>query len=174
VGALPSWSYMSLGGDTNAAIRMDGSLWTWGNNSQGALGLGDTTVRSAPIQVGLLTNWKMIFAAGSQNMYAIKTDNTIWNWGANNFGQLGQGNNTARSSPVQVGVLTDWEILGVSPLRTPLIIKTDGALWSWGRNDSPGYMGITPLLNASSPVQVGQGTTDWRFVHYANLALRDG
>lgn len=172
VGLIPSWSWVSAGGTGNAAIKTDGTLWTWGSNTQGNLGLGNTAVRSSPVQVGLLTDWKIVYAAGTQNMYAMKTDNTIWAWGANNFGQLGQGNTTPRSSPVQVGSLTDWAMLGVTPLRTPHIIKNDGTLWTWGRNDS-GDMGIGNLLNGSSPVQVG-AETDWSYVRYGYLSLRLG
>jgi alpha-tubulin suppressor-like RCC1 family protein len=82
-------------------------LWTWGRNSSGELGIGNTTSRSSPVQVGALTNWKLVDA--SQGFcFAIKTDGTLWTWGGNSSGQLGLGNTTNRSSPVQVGALTTW------------------------------------------------------------------
>ena len=82
-------------------------LYTFGNNSFGQLGLGDTTSRSSPVQVGALTTWLSV-AAGRYYAAAIKTDGTLWTFGLNNFGQLGTGNTTYRSSPVQVGALTTW------------------------------------------------------------------
>ena len=83
------------------------TLWSWGNNSYGQLGLGDFTHRSSPVQVGTLTNWSKI-AGGGNHSLAIKTDGTLWTWGYNRFGQLGLGDTTYRSSPVQVGALTNW------------------------------------------------------------------
>ena len=82
-------------------------LWSWGGNSSGRLGLGDTTNRSSPVQIGSLTTWLNI-AGGYTHRAAIKTDGTMWAWGNNLNGQLGIGDTTKRSSPVQVGALTNW------------------------------------------------------------------
>jgi alpha-tubulin suppressor-like RCC1 family protein len=82
-------------------------LWSWGRNSYGNLGLGDTTNKSSPVQIGALTTWSNI-SAGNANSAAIKTNGTLWVWGIGNFGGLGQGNTISRSSPVQIGALTTW------------------------------------------------------------------
>ena len=79
----------------------------WGDNGYGKLGLGDTTNRSSPTQVGSLTNWAAI-ASGNQDTVAVKTDGTLWCWGRNNDGQAGDGTQISRSSPVQIGSDTDW------------------------------------------------------------------
>ena len=94
-------------------------LWAWGHNGSGALGLNDTIWRSSPVQVGSLTNWKQvsygIFSSltgvtGIQSYgLATKTDGTLWAWGYNLFGPLGLNDITNRSSPVQVGTLTNWK-----------------------------------------------------------------
>jgi alpha-tubulin suppressor-like RCC1 family protein len=89
------------------AIKTDGTMWSWGQNSYGRLGLGDTTNKSSPVQVGALTNWLKL-SAGVYNAVAIKTDGTLWAIGRGNYGQLGLGDTTNRSSPVQVGALTTW------------------------------------------------------------------
>src|SRR5207244_1881582 len=73
---------------------MAGTLWAWGSNFSGELGLGNVTNRSSPVQVGGLTNWTQIAAGGLGR----KTDGTLWAWGDNASGQLGQGNTTPRSS----------------------------------------------------------------------------
>src|SRR3989338_9110551 len=80
------------------------TLWAWGSNSYGQLGLGDTTSRSSPVQVGTLTTWTS-FAGGGSHSLAGKTDGTLWAWGSNNSGRLGLGDIANRSSPVQVGTL---------------------------------------------------------------------
>ena len=90
--------------------RTSPGLWSWGRNSHGQLGLGDTTNRSSPVQVGSLTNWRLV-AGGEYHTAAIKTDSTLWIWGRNDYGQLGLGNTTNRSSPVQVGTSTNWRIV---------------------------------------------------------------
>ena len=108
------------------AIKTDGTLWSWGYNSSGELGLsnsGTTTHRSSPVQVGLLTDWQHV-AAGQMHTYAVKTDGTLWSWGYNNAGQLGLGNTTNRSSPVQVGSLTNWQQVAVGNEHTVAILAS--------------------------------------------------
>jgi alpha-tubulin suppressor-like RCC1 family protein len=107
VGSLNNWSKVSCDGFASASIKTDGTLWMWGNNNFGQLGLGNTTNYSSPKQVGSLTDWLSI-ACGNYFELATKTDGTLWSWGYNTTGQLGQGNITNLSSPKQVGSLTSW------------------------------------------------------------------
>ena len=131
-------------------------LYSWGRNNYGQLGLGNTTYRSSPVQVGALTTWLNI-AAGNLFSLATKTDGTLWSWGRNNYGQLGLGNTTDYSSPKQVGALTTWSKVAGGKEFT-IATKTNGTLWSWGRNDF-GQLGLEDITNRSSPVQVGALTT---------------
>ena len=134
------------------------SLYAWGNNANGQLGLGNTTNYSSPKQIGSLTNWLNI-AGGYENFAAIKTDGTLWSWGKNNMGQLGLGNTTTYSSPKQVGALTAWSKVTVGSMST-FAIKTNGTLWAWGYNPQ-GQLGLNNLTYSfSSPVQVGL-LTNW-------------
>jgi alpha-tubulin suppressor-like RCC1 family protein len=109
VGALTNWYQVVGGYNHTLAIKNDGSLWAWGLNGTGELGidLGAGTDRSSPVQVGALTTWLQV-AGGRNFSLAIKTDNTLWSWGQNSYGKLGQNNTANRSSPVQVGALTTW------------------------------------------------------------------
>ncbi len=165
VGTLTTWKQVSAesGAGTSVALKTDGTLWTWGLNTYGQLGLGDTTFRSSPVQVGALTNWKQVIACGSHCL-AIKTDGTLWAWGGNDNGRLGLGDLTHRSSPVQVGALTDWKELSNffngAQSASSICIKTDGTLWAWGSNTN-GQLGLGNLTHRSSPVQVG-ALTDWK------------
>jgi alpha-tubulin suppressor-like RCC1 family protein len=134
------------------------SLFTWGRNAYGQLGNGNTTNRSSPAQVGTLTDWSKITAAGYKQFgAAIKTDGTMWAWGRNDNGQLGLGNTTDRSSPVQIGALTTWLTVAAGYTHRAAI-KTNGTMWTWGRNNS-GQLGIGDTTNRSSPVQIGALTT---------------
>ena len=168
VGTLTNWAEVSVGRGNVLAVKTDGTLWSWGLAIYGGLGLGDTTARSSPVQVGALTNWSKVAAISCVGL-ATKTDGTLWSWGKNNVGQLGQGNTTNTSSPVQVGTLTNWsKIAGAGSKYTSFggsyiygffsSIKTDGTLWSWGRNNY-GQLGLGDTTSRSSPVQVGALTT---------------
>jgi alpha-tubulin suppressor-like RCC1 family protein len=157
VGGDTTWSTISAGVYHSLAVKSNGTMWAWGENaSNGRLGLGDTTDRLTPTQIGGLTTWSTV-SAGRYYGIAVKTDGTMWAWGSNNNGQLGLGNTTDRSSPVQVGALTNW--LSVAGGDNTLFgIKTDGTLWSSGHNNN-GQLGDGTTTNRSSPIQVGALTT---------------
>jgi alpha-tubulin suppressor-like RCC1 family protein len=162
VGALTNWSKASVGFRHTAAIKADGTLWVWGNNTYGQLGQNNVTYRSSPVQIGSLTTWSFVFA-GDFNSAAIKTDGTLWTWGYNQYGALGQntGSTISRSSPVQVGSGTTWASVafgGQGGVAFTLATKTDGTLWTWGANNN-GQLGQNDTTNRSSPVQVGSLTT---------------
>ena len=136
-------------------------LYVWGQNINGQIGLGDTANRSSPVLLGS-ENWSASARAvigGAQSSGAIRADGTIWVMGANNNYQLGTGNNTAYSSPVQLGALTNWLKATGGNYHTHTI-KTDGTLWAWGRN-ALGQLGLgdSGATSRSSPVQVGALTT---------------
>jgi alpha-tubulin suppressor-like RCC1 family protein len=116
VGALTTWSVAYPRANATHASKTDGTLWAWGAGAYGALGVGNTTNYSSPVQVGALTTWASA-TKGAYSAYktvAIKTNGTLWAWGDNSAGQLGQGNTTVRSSPVQVGTATNWLSTGLS------------------------------------------------------------
>jgi len=90
-----------MGGYNIGAIKTDGTLWSWGYNQTGSLGDNTTTSKSSPVQtIAFGKNWKQI-ACGGSHTAAIKTDGTLWNWGGNSYGGLGDNTTTNRSSPVQ-------------------------------------------------------------------------
>jgi alpha-tubulin suppressor-like RCC1 family protein len=119
VGNTNDWKRISAGNAAAAAIKKDGTLWTWGANTTGQLGLGDINPRSSPTQVGTLKNWKYVKTRITNNTtFGIKTDGTLWAWGGNGGGQIGDGTIVPKSSPVQVGSFTDWkEITELGAIR---------------------------------------------------------
>jgi len=137
-----------------SAVKTDGTLWMWGGNDNGELGMNNTTKYSSPVQVGSSTDWDSgqdKLAEGHQSSFAIKTDGTLWSWGTNNRGELGTNNRTERSSPAQIPGTT-WS--SISALKYSVLArKTDGTIWSWGYNGN-GELGVNDRSNRSSPVQV--------------------
>lgn len=158
IGALTTWSKVSGGQYWGIAVKTDGTLWSWGLNNIGQLGNNDTIARSSPIQVGALSTWANVFA-GEQFWVATKTDGTLWGCGRNDGRQLGIGTGSSMSSPVQIGALTTWyEAAGGGSMC--LATKTDGTLWGWGFNVH-GQLGQNSSGNLfSSPVQIG-ALTNW-------------
>ena len=105
IGALTTWSKVSTYYYHSAAIKTDGTLWAWGNNTNGVLGDGTTTNRSSPVQIGALTNWSQV-ACARYITVALKTDGTLWSWGLGKF--IGDDTTVSKSSPVQIGTQTNW------------------------------------------------------------------
>ena len=150
------WKTVSVG-THSLAIAQDGSLWVWGANTRGQLGLDDTNNRLEPTQMGIDNDWKSV-KAGTDYTLALKENGTLWAWGANNWGQLGLGDLTDRDQPVQVGVSTDWAVINTKHY-TSFAIKSDHSLWSWGYNNQ-GLLGSGGGLGHNIPIQVGSDT-DW-------------
>jgi alpha-tubulin suppressor-like RCC1 family protein len=176
VGTDTDWWQVAAGAFNTLALKTTGTIWSFGAGADGKLGLNDITNRSSPAQVGSGTNWSKISYHASDLVAAIKTDGTLWMWGRNVNGNLGQGDATNRSSPTQVGSLTNWKSVDVSLFHTDAI-KTDGTLWAWGSMGTAqaGRLGLNDTINRSSPVQVGTNT-NWKRVSNAittTLALKN-
>jgi alpha-tubulin suppressor-like RCC1 family protein len=166
VGSDTTWKQVSVGGSGfSMAIKTNGTLWGWGRNNRGQLGVGDTTDRGTPVQVGTETNWKQI-SSGNNHAASIKTDGSLWLWGRNDFGgALGDGTRTDRNSPVQtVSGGYNWKLVSAGGYNTSAI-KTDGTMWAWGYNDQGG-VGDGTRIDKSSPVQTISGGTNWKSVFY--------
>lgn len=122
----------------NVVINSDGTLWAWGRNDYGQLGVGTTVDHPAPVQVGTGTDWQTI-AAGGFHTVAIKSDGTLWAWGHNVNGQLGDGSTTYQFSPIRVGTDSNWQMVSAGFMHT-VAIKSDGTLWAWGHNPTTQFV----------------------------------
>lgn len=134
------------------ALKADGTVWSWGDNAKGQIGDGTVvTDKTTPVQVSGLTEVVAI-RTGRFFSLAIKSDSTVWTWGENLYGQLGDGSTTDRYSPVQVTGLT-----GVTNVECGAFechaTKSDNTVWAWGRN-TYGNLGDNTLTHRSNPVQM--------------------
>jgi alpha-tubulin suppressor-like RCC1 family protein len=158
-----NWKQVSSGDFHTAAIKTDGTLWTWGRGTNGRLGNGVTTGSiSTPVTTFAGgTNWKQV-SAGYRHTAAIKTDGTLWTWGFGTDGRLGNNSGTSVSTPVTTFAGgTNWK--QVSATAHTAAIKTDGTLWTWGRNQG-GALGTNDITNRLTPVTTFAGGTNWKQV----------
>jgi alpha-tubulin suppressor-like RCC1 family protein len=134
-----------------AALKSDGSVWTWGEGGGGRLGNNASTNRSSPVSV--VGGHSFVEVSAVANHYAaLKADGTIWAWGNNGSGQLGQNSVASRSSPISV--VGDHSFTGVmAAVSSTFAVKADGSVWAWGANGD-GRLGDGTITNRSSPVQI--------------------
>jgi alpha-tubulin suppressor-like RCC1 family protein len=165
-----NWKQVSCGPEVIAAIKTDGTLWTWGRNISGILGVNDTNGRTTPVTTFAGgNNWKQVTlgsTSGSNHIAAVKTDGTLWVWGQNGFGQLGNNASGDRLTPVTTFAGgTNWKQVTCVSGNTAAI-KTDGTLWVWGQNDF-GQLGINvagATTGRTTPVTTFAGGTNWKQV----------
>ncbi len=185
--ALPSWvpiqvpglnniTAIASGHRHNLALRSDGTVWGWGENWGQ---LGDNTIedRYSPVQVhgpndvGYLDGVVKI-AAGDQHSLAIRSDGTVWAWGRNNYGRLGDGTTTHRLTPVQVVGLTEVVAIAAG-FDHSLAVRQDGTVWAWGHNHK-GQLGDGTTTSSYTPKQVPglTGITAVSAGYWWSLALK--
>lgn len=156
IGTVNDWSPKYSMYKHVLAIKNNGSLWSWGFNFDGECGNGTSGQQNfvlAPQQIGT-TTWQDI-ATGLSYSLGVQTDGTLWAWGDNGFGQLGNGTTTDSNIPIQIGTGNNWSKVFTID-RTSFAIKTDGTLWSWGL---PGFILGRTNGNYDVPGQVGIDTT---------------
>ena len=163
---ITGWKQVDCGGFHTIALRNDGTLWAWGRNSQGQVGDNTTITRSSPRQISAgatgITGWKQI-SGGTFFSAAIRTNNTLWVWGDNFYGNLGDNTNISKSLPVQEFTAgTNWKQVSCNNWTTTAI-KNDGTLWSWGLN-SYGQLGDNSTITKSSPRQEFTASNNWKQV----------
>lgn len=156
---------ISSGSEHSIALKSDGTVWTWGWNENGQMGDGTyANNRSSPIQVSGLTG-AIAIAGGHKHTIALKSDGTVWAWGYNGVGQLGDGSHDSRNTPVQVSKLKDVTAIATGRYHT-IALKSDGTVWAWGWNDY-GQLGDGTYVSRSTPVEVSA------FIDVAAIAAGD-
>ncbi len=148
-------------GGFSLGLQTNGTLWAWGANQSGQLGLGTTTLSPVPVQVGSVSNWVQV-EAGAKHTLALQRDGSLWAWGANESGQLGRGDTNSSLSPVRVGTESAWVEVRAGGFYS-LARRADGTIWGWGANTA-NQLGVTPPTNRFSPTRIGTNA------HWASLS----
>lgn len=169
------WKQAAAGACCSLALKNNGTLWAWGNNWAGPLGIGSTSNSVVAVQVGVATNWTKVWA-GRLETVAMQSGGSLWYWGQNPNPAIAQ-NASQILVPTRISPDTNWVDVGFGE-ATVFAIKSDGTLWAWGR-DAHVYTGVSdPSLDAA-PVRVGTNT-DWRTISACGwwwcqgLTKRDG
>jgi alpha-tubulin suppressor-like RCC1 family protein len=160
-----NWKQVATGYDISFGIKTDGSLWTWGNSTYGALGIGSPFAASTPVTTFAGgNNWKQV-SCGYNHVTAIKTDGSLWTWGLNISGQLGTNDTISRSTPVTTFAGgNDWKQVSSSSFgAASAAIKIDGSLWIWG-GGTTGALGNNRSINICTPITTFSGGNDWKQV----------
>jgi alpha-tubulin suppressor-like RCC1 family protein len=151
---------VSLGREHALGVKEDGTLWAWGRNHWGQLGIGTSVDSSVPVRVGIGRTWSLV-AVGDSHSLAIQTDGTLWAWGLNQNGQLGLGDFLPRYAPVKVGTVSSWAAVAAGDTHS-VARQKDGKLFAWGRNHY-GQLGQTDPVDQRAPKQVGSAT-NWDII----------
>lgn len=134
---------LSSGGGHTCALKANRSLWCCqiGDGTQGTSQAPASADKVSPVEITALGTSVKAVSAGGEFTCAVKTDGSVWCWGDNHFGQLGQGtsgiagNGSGSPVPIQVSAVgTTTESIGIGYAHA-CAIKTSGAVWCWGRND---------------------------------------
>ena len=164
VGGIVNWISASAGSRHSLGIRADGTMWAWGANNAGQLGINQAfdpgTERSSPVAiVGGITDWVQS-ASGQYQSHGLRANGTLYGWGYNGSGNLGDNTTANKSSPVAtVGGFTDWVKISTNQNHA-LAIRANGTLYAWGYN-SNGQLGINLSGPRSSPTLVAGGIVNW-------------
>lgn len=150
---------VSCGSAQTCARKIDGTLWCWGSNNLGAVGDGTTTDALSPVQVTALGPDVAEVAAGFGFTCARKTDGTLWCWGKNVSGQLGDGTKVGHLEPAQVTALGNTVAHVAVGYENVCVIKIDGTTWCWGENLFGG-VGDGTTTNRLTPTQASSLKTD--------------
>ncbi len=154
------WIYASAGEDYTIALKNDGTMWGWGNNEFGQIGNATYKEIRVPTQEDTnATNWKSL-SAGANHSASIKEDGTLWSWGQNNSGELGDASNLSKVVATQESTASSWKSVSCGYDHT-IAIKDDGTLWTWG-NNFYGQLGNSSTTNSNIPIQIS--TDKWNSI----------
>ncbi len=154
VSGLSDVTAIATGNSHTLALKSDGTVWAWGYNNLGQLGNGTTSNSSTPVQVSGLFNVTAIASRGGSHTVVLKNDGTVWAWGSNFAGQLGNGTTVNSSTPIQVSGLSNVIAVTAGSSHTAAL-KNDGTVWAWGYN-SYGQLGDGTITSRSTPVKVSE------------------
>jgi alpha-tubulin suppressor-like RCC1 family protein len=168
VGTDTNWKKIDTDTEGNSAIALktDNTLWSWGYGAYNQLGQSNNSNILSPTRIGTATTlWKDV-SMGSSHTLAIKSDGTLWAWGLNTYGQL--GDNTLTNKLLPTAVLTSGSWISISAGGGfSTAIKSDGTLWAWGKNNIY-QLGMNVTGTRKTPRNIRSTITDWISVSSGN------
>ena len=178
VSGLTGVTKIAAGCGFSLALRSDGTLWAWGFNSVGQLGNGSTASSAVPVKITGVSQVTAIAAGWDSAVAIVAGGASVWAWGGNDSGQLGDGTLTGRTTPVRVTQIGTVHITGAAVgYRYAAILGTDGSVWAWGA-DNNGQLGNAPAAApATRPVNTiaaGSGITQIAAGADHMVALKSG
>jgi RHS repeat-associated protein len=150
--ALTNVAAVALGGAHSLALTSDGAVWAWGANTKGQLGDNTVTERHTPVAVSGLSSGVVAIATRTSSSYALKSDGTVWAWGNNANGQLGDNSTTERHVPVQVSGITNATAIAAGE-SSAFALRADHTIAAWGLNTS-NQLGDGTVTQRNAPVSV--------------------
>jgi alpha-tubulin suppressor-like RCC1 family protein len=170
ISGLSGVTAISAGASPALAVRSDGTVWAWGFNGHGEVGTGTTGGSfDAPQQVQTRVGGALVPLTGitsvtgaTSNALALRSDGTVWGWGWNNHGQVGNGNDNPQNAAVQV-MVGSVPLTGITAVSTGVdgassyALASDGTIWAWGNNGNGQLGNGTSGADQYTPAQVSVG-----------------
>ena len=161
IGIDTNWEMVSCGHSFSTGIKTDGTLWSWGFNQYGGLGNG-LFVSTVPIKVNLDSDWAKVSShIDAYHAVMLKRNGTLWSWGENTKGEVGDGTTNSHTTPIKIGTDTNWSIIETG-LNYTIAKKKNGTLWAWGSNNY-GQLGLGDNTDRLSPIRIGSDS-NWQSV----------
>jgi len=157
IGSEKGWIAVTAGGTRTLALKGDGTLWIWGDDSSGES-------KMIPTQIGSDSDWIAVTAGSSHNV-ALKADGSLWTWGFNWYGELGDGTTIEKREPTQISSYSDWIAAAAGDGHT-MALRADGSLWGWGDNWR-GQLGDGTTESKTTPTRIGSDS-NWTAVAAGN------
>jgi alpha-tubulin suppressor-like RCC1 family protein len=155
--SLPSmWVDLSITSTHSVGIKSTGTMWSWGNNSDGQLGIGNTITKHSAQQIGTAKTW-VNAVTGYDHSVGLTVDGSLYTWGNNSNGQLGDSTSNSNTNPIKIDSTKAWKSISAG-YKFNVGIKVDGTLWAWGLNDY-GQLGSGSSTDKIIPTKIGTDST---------------
>jgi len=145
------------------ALDQEGRVWAWGSNRYGELGIGNNTFRTTPMQISGLNSVIAVATGSSHSLAIARPYFTVWSWGRNQHGQLGDGTNTDRNTPLEIPGLTGVKAIAAGSYHS-LALKLDGTVWAWGQD----YTDTPVQVSGLSDIVAITSGKDWALESFVN------